>query len=98
MPQRTPRRATTQKKGITFSDDKQTDDAGKRSAVKVARCVWRGAFGTGQYCTSPGAYPTVERPSAGPFIFPSVLSTKEEAGNMFGDSCSGQRHEFSNKW
>src|SRR5439155_24909602 len=59
MPQRTPRRPTTQEKGITFSDGKQSDDAGKRSAVKVARCVWRGAFGTGQYCTSPGAYPTL---------------------------------------
>jgi len=48
MPQRTPRRPTTQEKGITFSDGKHTDDAGKRSAVKVARCVWRRAFGTGQ--------------------------------------------------
>jgi hypothetical protein len=37
---------------------KHTDDAGKRSAVKVACCVWRGAFGTGQQCTSPDAYPT----------------------------------------
>jgi hypothetical protein len=37
---------------------KHTDDAGKRSAVKVACCVWRGAFGTGQQCTSLDAYPT----------------------------------------
>src|SRR6266480_4331522 len=34
------------------------DAAGKRSAVKVARYVWRGAFGKGQQCTSPDAYPT----------------------------------------
>ena len=33
-------------KTITFSDG-HTDDAGKRSAVKAACCVWRGAFGTG---------------------------------------------------
>ena len=35
-----------------------SDDAGKPGAVKAARRVWRGAFGTGQRCTSPGAYPT----------------------------------------
>jgi hypothetical protein len=27
--------------------------------VKIACCVWRGAFGTGQQCTSLDAYPTV---------------------------------------
>ena len=34
------------------------DDAGKPGAEKSARRVWREAFGTGQQCTSPGAYPT----------------------------------------
>ena len=29
--------------------------------MKAARCVWRGAFGTGQSCTSPGAYPTLNK-------------------------------------
>ena len=36
----------------------QPDDAGKRSAVKAARYVWRGAFGKGLQSTSLGAYPT----------------------------------------
>src|SRR5260221_410001 len=36
----------------------QPDDAGKRSGVKAARYVWRGAFGKGLQSTSPGAYPT----------------------------------------
>ena len=36
----------------------QPDDTGKRSAVKAARYVWRGAFGKGQERTSPDAYPT----------------------------------------
>lgn len=38
----------------------QPDDAGKRSAVKAARYVWRGAFGKVPSVdgNSPGAYPT----------------------------------------
>ena len=36
----------------------QPDDTGKRSAVKAARYVWRGALGKGQQRTSLGAYPT----------------------------------------
>lgn len=33
-------------------------NAGKPRALKGACVVWRGALGTGQQCTSPGAYPT----------------------------------------
>jgi hypothetical protein len=45
------------------------DDAGKPGALKGARRVWREAFGTGQQCTSPGAYPTsmlLRLPSSSP--------------------------------
>jgi integrase len=37
-----------------------SDDAGKPGALKGARRVWRGAFGKGQRCTSPGAYPYLD--------------------------------------
>jgi nicotinamidase-related amidase len=54
---------------------KHTDDAGKRSAVKVACCVWRGAFGTGQQCTSLDAYPTDPPPS---LLLPHATSPEPE--------------------
>jgi hypothetical protein len=50
-------------------------DAGKPGAGKLARRVWRGAFGKGQQCTSPDAYPTyLLQPTLHKFCAPNVMA------------------------
>jgi hypothetical protein len=58
----------------------QPDDAGKPGALKGARRVWRGAFGTGQLCTSLSAYPTsLEHSKRNAWGAPSISPMKRHA-------------------